>query len=371
VPGARLNDDLLLDDSIRRQIVGKYPLIAPILDDVQLRGQFAAANTRADVAKRRSQLFGFVAVVLAVVAIGAAAAEPLWRALAEPGPRIIGISTGLLGVVSATLAAGGVLHGSRKRQWLKDRYLAERLRQFHFQLLLSAIPRLEELMSATDRDAVERFAKCRRHALNELLLRHAGHADAEMSNLLDSAELPSPWLFANGAEPHPAVSVDTDSGELFQAYRQLRLEAQIDHCDFKLRRFGGGFIFLELPMRAQQRLLAGVWLFAFSALVFVHVAIVGSNLVLQKPLDSPAVPAMVVMLALVALAAKTMQEGLALPREIERYEDYRAALRLLRDRFDRATSDADRVHVMVETERLSFEEMRSFLRAHHESSFVL
>ena len=57
-----------------------------------------------------------------------------------------------------------------------------------------------------------------------------------------------------------------------------------------------------------------------------------------------------------ALAFRALQEGLQPEREIERYRHYRAGIRAIRDRFDQASSPAEKFEVMQEMERLTFDE---------------
>jgi hypothetical protein len=75
--------------------------------------------------------------------------------------------------------------------------------------------------------------------------------------------------------------------------------------------------------------------------------------------------------ALIALGARTLEEGLSVSREIERYEDYHAAVSDARDRFDRAKTLEEKLRAMMDMERISFEEMRTFLRTARDASFVL
>jgi hypothetical protein len=76
-------------------------------------------------------------------------------------------------------------------------------------------------------------------------------------------------------------------------------------------------------------------------------------------------------MALIALGARTLEEGLGLSREIERYEDYRASIFDTRERFDRAGNTDEKLRAMIDMERISFDEMRSFLRTARNASFVL
>jgi hypothetical protein len=66
-----------------------------------------------------------------------------------------------------------------------------------------------------------------------------------------------------------------------------------------------------------------------------------------------------------------LQECLRPGREIERCRQYRAGVRAVRDRFDQAQSTAEKLETMQEMERLSFDEIRNFLRCCREARFII
>jgi hypothetical protein len=74
---------------------------------------------------------------------------------------------------------------------------------------------------------------------------------------------------------------------------------------------------------------------------------------------------------LIGLALRTIQEGLAPDKEIERYKDYLAMTSQLRDRFQQSTASKERLHLMEEMELVSVDEMKEFLRVHHNAKFLL
>ena len=86
---------------------------------------------------------------------------------------------------------------------------------------------------------------------------------------------------------------------------------------------------------------------------------------------SPIAHVVVIWAAIITLAIRALEEGFQPGREIERYRHYRFAVAAIRDRFDEAVSPAQKLVVMADMERLSFDEMKDFLRTHLESRFVL
>jgi hypothetical protein len=77
------------------------------------------------------------------------------------------------------------------------------------------------------------------------------------------------------------------------------------------------------------------------------------------------------VLIIAVLVTRALEEGLQPARELERYTRYRAALVSLLGRFDRARAADEKIRIMQETERLSYSEMRGFLKTHFEARYVL
>jgi hypothetical protein len=79
----------------------------------------------------------------------------------------------------------------------------------------------------------------------------------------------------------------------------------------------------------------------------------------------------IIWLALAALATRAIEQGLQPEREIERYQQYRSAVRTILERYDEASNQRSKVAIMREMERLAFDEMRNFLITNERSRFVM
>jgi hypothetical protein len=86
---------------------------------------------------------------------------------------------------------------------------------------------------------------------------------------------------------------------------------------------------------------------------------------------SAPVHVLVIWTVIVALAARAFEEGLQPTRELERYQAYKARLERLLYHFNAASSVAQRVSVMMEVERLIYQDMRAFLKTNYAARFVL
>lgn len=85
----------------------------------------------------------------------------------------------------------------------------------------------------------------------------------------------------------------------------------------------------------------------------------------------PVVHVMAIWCAIMALVIRAAEEGLGVQAETAGYRDYRAAVEAIRKRFAEASEPAEKFRLMEEMERLSYEEMCSFLRHTQATRFVM
>jgi hypothetical protein len=76
-------------------------------------------------------------------------------------------------------------------------------------------------------------------------------------------------------------------------------------------------------------------------------------------------------MAVLGIAFRTVQEGLAISKDIERYRDYRGKVRRLFLCFEETQDRSKKLRLMEELELSAVDELRGFLRAHRESGFAL
>src|ERR1700687_5475115 len=142
----KFNDDLLANTDDCRAVEELYPTLLDVLHHQTLIDYFKTYNERADTAKKTSRKLGKWAFVLAATAIALAAAEIFTETFAETiGSSlsfVIGGVAAVCGLAGVAVGAFGVLHGSRKREWLHNRFMGERIRQFHFQSIVALFPQI-------------------------------------------------------------------------------------------------------------------------------------------------------------------------------------------------------------------------------------
>ena len=390
VGGHRYNDDLLLAQEARERAQQEHAAVFHLLDHEQLREAFRRENGAANRAKRQSHVAGFWAVTAALIALAGAASEPLWGHLAAPWPRVIAISSAALGVLSFLVSTFGLMYGRRKSAWLHARLYTEQLRQFHFQAFVWRLPEMVDSLRP-DENVRDKYRAERDQWFKIFEDSLRGRSDARMSALLNPTAAPTIWLHPHASDNEEAVVPDVTGvnlNDIFRAYEVFRLDEQQGYTEFMLRLINRPdprsdpdlrprrinrlwYPGINQPLRAKRTALTALWIVALTALVLLHVGILVSHIAGWQLLEGAWAHVTIVWAALLAVAVKTLSEGFALTREIERYEEYHAVVSGLKQAFRAAESPRRKLQIMIEMEKAAFEEMRVFLRSHHEATFIM
>jgi hypothetical protein len=305
-----------------------------------------------------------LAVLLVVIALFGTSAEHLYKNLQPKWiATAIAVASSPLGLAGVGVGLGGLMILRAKREWLYQRMVGERLRQLHFQTFVCRTNDIiESLQGPTQRD---RFLAKRKAWLSEFKLRFPLHAEAEFNALLPSDQVSGVWLHPAPGEPDETL-LNALPADFFAAYRALRIEHQRQFADWKLRY--GQKILSGFSLRSLEALLAHGSVIATLCLVATEISIVLPLLMNLNPRGAWA-HWIAVCFAVAALGMRTLEDGLQPKRELERY---RIALQDMLGRFsDTAASASTKFEIMVEVERLAFEEMRDFLRSFYEARFVM
>src|SRR5207249_673388 len=107
----------------------------------------------------------------------------------------------------------------------------------------------------------------------------------------------------------------------------------------------------DLPLRAKKKVLDLVWISSFAVVILVHLGILVSRAGGWTAFEGIRADMVIIIAALLAIAAKTLSEGFALKREIERYEEYQSVVNGLRLAFRAASSMRRKVSIMMDMER--------------------
>jgi hypothetical protein len=352
------NDEFLFTETDRANAQELYGKIYPALDHPELRAVFAPIDEEANAAKRRSRISGFAAVVLVAGAfLGVTAGEAFlhdrnWLLL------VSGVSAAF-SVAGVLLGTFGVLFAKSKHNWLVNRFLTERLRQFHFQTLIQLAPDIVKAAGSGQWDAFLRERAIRLAAFKEDVIKRPLPL---INALLEDAEQDA-WLFPYS---EPTLVEDENTALLFQAYRRLRIRRQIAFADYKLQTTRR--VLSPFPLDQAGR-LAGIAMACVFGLFLLHL-LTPINLTYSK-VPSEVLSFAAVATAILALAVRTLEEGLRPGREVERYRAYQSALRAIEHRFCENDAPASKLKAMAALETLSFTEMINFLKSNYEARFVM
>jgi hypothetical protein len=247
--------------------------------------------------------------------------------------------------------------------------MTERIRQFHFQTFVLRLPQV--LASLQDEAAKTRFVSERALWFDSFKGRFAGKLDSAFAATVREQEKLDVWLHDGGpfqfADPHENHNLDS----LFSAYRELRILHQLDYADYKLQ---NDYRMIS-PLPQRQLVILSQLAFTWLILLFVmHMGVlVGAVLPVSffVAFHSSIAIVIIIWLALAALATRAIEEGLQPEREIERYQQYRSAVRAILERYDDTSNPRSKLEIMREMERLAFDEMRNFLIGGERARFVM
>jgi hypothetical protein len=352
---AYANYDLRAEDPTARK-----PSIRFAFEFPELLAKFEPADKTALVARGRSRILGMFAIGLVLIALLLASGELLLAGPDREAFAPLGYIAGTLGLIGTALGLIGSSKSSPRRRWLHCRLQTETLRLFHFHFIASRLPEIIE--ASTREDMQENYIRVR-HAALERLQATLADPHAELDRIVKrSGEID----FVNLA---PALEVESDdipevAADIFSVWRRLRLDWQHGYCEAKLAHdSSAGWT----PRRQEHAFNVFGWICLAIIIVF-HLTHFGHELM---HLPAVVIEVGVTWTALSALAGRALEDGLQPQREVERYEQYRANVRVSTERFESARGLGAKLEVMRTFERTSLEEMRVFLRTHAKSRFLL
>jgi len=358
------NTDILLDDADQAEAQREFPDIFFALDNPQLRETFTPIDRRANTAKARSRRWGVFAVLLATGALMLAGGEMLYHGLPKTTVRALAGIGGVAGIVSVLIGVFGIMFRERKMRWLADRLATERIRQFHFQSYVFGAK--EILRGAKDKAAAEAFIKARSSKFQSFEEHYLTKVDTILKDVVHHDHDEEGVLYEDHA--FDIAEDDPHLEEYFRAYVLFRFERQIGYCNHILRE-GEGF-WKHAPSQ-QVKILGGIALACVFGILLLHGLVFVGAVADIAWMKGPMVHVFAIWAAVVALSARTFEEGFQPEREIERMRQYRLALKRIFSRFQKAKTMEAKFAAMVDLEKLSYEEMVLFLKGNYEAEFIM
>lgn len=378
----RFNDDLLMGMGDQQLARTTYPELFHVLDFPELREQFQKYNKQADKAKAKVHLIGLLAVMLATLALGSSAMAPILDAIlhldglndrtVKTLKFIQNLSIGfeVLGLIGSAIAIGGIGIADWKAKWLQCRLMAERLRQWHFQLMIHKGSEIESSCDPTKLQAKQHFVSERNKWFLAFVHLHEGCLDSQLHELVESPE--SKYISLHDGESQYSANSPIVL-KVFEAYRVLRLKHQALYAAHKLQKKTSIPLWKphRWPLPVLQSRLSTVTSSCLIGALCVSAVILVSHFFDWPIAHTAALPAVILCLLVLTAAIRAVQDGLAVREEVQRYVDYDGEVRYLLTKFEGSNDQAEKLRFMHDMERAVVDELKDFLRAHSESKFIV
>jgi len=362
----KFNDDLLTNIGDLHYAKSQFPRVFALLDHEELRSVFLQYEIKANKAHSYVHRLGLAAVAFAALALLSAATQPLWSTLRYANIGIIVFE--LFGLLAALVAGTSLWVGPWRRRWLESRFMAERVRQWHFQMLVRKGHEVEVAL-ADSASAVDAFRKLRQTWFSDFLHEYGGKLDSRMDSLANDPDFSADWLH----RPTDFRFSDDIFNDLTEAYRRLRFSHQYDYSTYKLSTSidDPPWHFLKWPLLRQQSTIQTAVSLCFVTAFLSSIAVILTRYFgLSRDVDV-FLSCVTLVIAVLGIAFRTVQEGLAISKDIERYRDYRGKVRRLLLCFEETEDRSKKLRLMEELELAAVDELRGFLRAHREAGFAL
>ncbi len=376
------NDELLINDSYRQTIQNNYRDIAFVLKHKALREKFKTINTIANKQKSKSRYCGFVAVCLATVALIIAAFEPIIYAQASNSanwswvPKLAAGFAAFTGLIAVSIGFFGILFSKSKDQWLHNRLITERLRQWHAQSLVGNITAI--ITAAKSDKGITDFIERREAEFEEFKQETITQVAAVFQRYISKPLLYSKgqhenlvWARSQWAMTDKDVSYDSDDSilqQLLTVYESIRMRGQIQYTDYKLKSKRESF---WTHAGVQARVIGNMAFVCVIGIFFLHMLVLCGAISDITWMKGPFVHALAVSCAIIALAGRTLDEGFQPRLEIERLDAYLTRLLSAEKQFKNAKSIHIKIAAMREIEEAAVAEMISFLKTNNDSKFVM
>jgi hypothetical protein len=366
------NSDLLIAPEDRDFFTRHYPAYAPIFDWPELRELFADYDLIAARARKHSRRSGVIAIFLGFLGLSMGATVPLLEELAEGSATQDLRTRAVLGGIAAALAIASmligytqVLRGRDKSQWLTNRFWTERIRQFHFQLIVNHLPQV--VAAAESNRGLEEWLAFRARELDTFKHDYLRGVEDKIHHLDEDEAEDRPWIVEewSHANPVPPASVELDT--LLKLLERQRFGIQQRYTE---RRLVSGWHSPDTRAEWVSKLSDALTAVLLLATVTVGVGSIDAFVRGANPHYRIIVAFVATISSSSVVAMRALKDGLLFGADAERYKWYSAAVRTLHNRFERADR-LQKVHVLRELEHVVYQEMRRFILAAKQARFVM
>jgi hypothetical protein len=366
------NSDLLIKEEDRVFFKRHYAEFAPIFDWPELRDLFGPYDEAATSARVHSRRLGVLAILFGAGGLCLAALIPLAAELTKASAitplqlqAALGVGSAILASLSIVIGYTQTLRGKEKIRWIMNRFWTERIRQFHFQLIVNNVPAV--IAAARDNNRLREWLDIRAQELDRFKHHYLRDVEDKIHHLESDEAEDSPWLFREWERPGPAPPASVELDKLLGLLEQQRLGIQQRYAERKLR---SGWHSPDTRAQWVRRLSD---ILTLILLVATTVGGIGAYAALKLRAD----PSYVLITGFVAaissssiVAMRALKEGLLLSADTERYRWYLATVRSLNRRYEQADREV-KVHLLRELEHIAYQEMRRFIVSAAHARFVM
>ncbi|MGO9930659.1 MAG: hypothetical protein ACLPV8_02445 [Steroidobacteraceae bacterium] len=366
------NSDLLIDAEDQAFFARHYPDFAPVFDWAELRSLFVRYDAAASRARAHSRRSGIFAVIFGFLGLTVGASVPLIDGLTNNGglshshaPDVLGAVAGLLAIFSIAVGYTQVLKGKDKARWLTNRFWTERIRQFHFQLIVNHLPVL--IAAIKSKNELRDWLEFRARELDRFEHDYLRGVEDKIRHLEQDEAEDSPWISQEWDHAGPVPPPSEEFDELLALLDQQRFGVQQRYAERKL------LIGWHSPETGSQWILKlSDFLTAVLLLATITVGLV--SIIAFVSHADPKIRLIAAFVAALAsssvVAMRALKEGLLFNADAERYKWYLAAVRTLYRRYEHADLPR-KIFLLRELERTAYQEMRRFMLSAAHARFVM
>jgi len=329
--------------------LASVPRLQKVLRYPALLETFNRYNHTANRKQRVFRWTGTVSLWLGGASLIGITLELLLAAFGLVVPRHVAVLVVLeFCAASSILFSLGPWLGQTRTQWLAARFMTERIRQWHFQILLdgSLVSSAHKAGSEFESERDKRWAQ---------FMTVAPNLEGAMRSFIDAESIDI---------HHPVMhfSDRATAEQSFRAYEDLRFQKQLSFFRLKREYFATRDDWSEAIAR---------WLI-LSSLILVagQLVVVISRHSADTPTSYSMFAAAIVLVILSAII-RVYRSALALSSQRDRYDAKWVRLVALRTAYDRTTAVDKKLELMREVEAMEVEELREFLRQLRRASYLL
>jgi hypothetical protein len=366
------NSDLLIAEEDRGFFARHYPTYAPIFDWPELRALFSSYDGIAAHARKHSRRYGVIAILFGFLGLSMGATVPLVEELAQGKAMqdlrtraVLGGIAAALAIVSMVIGYTQVLRGKDKAQWLTNRFWTERIRQFHFQLIINHLPQV--VAAIKSKEHLQEWFAFRARELDTFKHDYLRGVKDKIHHLSEDEAEDRPWISEewNRANHVPPASAELDT--LLELLERQRFGIQQRYTE---RRLTIGWHSPETRSEWVSKLSDALTAVLLLATVTVGVGSIDAFLRAANPHYRIIIAFIAAISSSSVVAMRALKEGLLFGADAERYKWYSATVRTLSRRFEHADRQ-QKIHLLRELEHVAYQEMRRFILSARQARFVM